>query len=654
MELSKLFIQRRFMKKYSQLFLLSSALLSVFSAQLTVQASEANNASKSSNPTTLASDVTVNVSGNSVSINYIRSQVQNPYTISHAVWSDENGQDDLKWYSAPQTSTTVDLSQHSGYGTFHVHTYININGKMIGLNGTTFTLNRPTSQTKITTAGQIGQIHFTRNKDQKNSKIVHAIWSEENGSDDLNWYDAEQEITKFDFSKHKGYGRYFVDTYENKNGKMIYQSGTTFNLEKPNPTIQTSFPEPGIMDIRIKNVPETIYKLTVPTWSDKNGQDDLQWYAATKNPDGSYNVRVELKKHNYDTGTYHIHLYGESYVKPEFTGLAGITAQVDADKLPSEEEQKPFFSVENINQEQGTYTVKIKETSKSKSIQSVRIPIWSTTNQSNIKWYTATDNGDGTFSTTFNIRNHQALSGTYINHIYVKYKDGSEHSYATDSVSMSAEQIKTKVAVTKRSIYNYEVTVTDAYGDGNIILPTWSEVNGQDDIQWYTATKTENGIYKFTIDTQKHTGSGLFHTHVYRNLNGKMIGLTGTSYQVEKPAISFQPNYAAATTYPKGQCTWGAKALAPWAGNYWGNGGDWAASARRAGFKTGTTPQVGAIICWTDGGYGHVGVVTHVASNTRIQIQEANYAGKQNIGNFRGWFNPHAAGQGAVSYIYPK
>ena len=435
---------------------------------------------------------------------------------------------------------------------------------------------------------------------------------------------------------------------------MIGLNGTTFNLEKPNPTIQTSFPEPGIMDIQIKNVPETIYKLTVPTWSDRNGQDDIQWYTATKNPDGSYSVRIELKKHNYDTGAYHIHLYGESYVKPEFTGLAGITAQVDADKLPSEEEQKPFFSVENINQEQGTYTVKVSETSKSKPIQSVRVPIWSTSNQSNIKWYTATNNGDGTFTATFDIRNHQVLSGTYTNHIYVKYKDGSEHSYATDSVAMSAEKIKTKVSVAKRSTYLYEVTVTDAYGDGKISLPTWSEVNGQDDIQWYTATKAGNGIYKFTVDTQKHTGSGLFHTHVYRNLNGQMIGLTGTSYQVEKPAVSFQPNYAAATTYPKGQCTWGAKALAPWAGNYWGNGGDWAASARRAGFKTGTTPQVGAIICWTDGGYGHVGVVTHVASNTRIQIQEANYAGKQYIGNFRGWFNPHAAGQGAVSYIYPK
>ena len=98
MELSKLFIQRRFMKKYSQLFLLSSTILGVFSAQLTAQASEADNAQKSSNPAILASNITVNVSGNTASINYTRSQTQVPYTIYHAVWSDENGQDDIKWY----------------------------------------------------------------------------------------------------------------------------------------------------------------------------------------------------------------------------------------------------------------------------------------------------------------------------------------------------------------------------------------------------------------------------------------------------------------------------------------------------------------------------------------------------------------------------
>ena len=108
-----------------------------------------------------------------------------------------------------------------------------------------------------------------------------------------------------------------------------------------------------------------------------------------------------------------------------------------------------------------------------------------------------------------------------------------------------------------------------------------------------------------------------------------------------------------ASTYPVGQCTWGVKTLAPWAGNYWGNGGQWAASAAAAGFRVGSQPQVGAIACWTDGGYGHVAVVTAVQSSTSIQVSEANYLGQQSIGNYRGWFDPTTA-QGTVSYIYPN
>ncbi|MGT2810567.1 peptidoglycan hydrolase PcsB [Streptococcus intermedius] len=116
-----------------------------------------------------------------------------------------------------------------------------------------------------------------------------------------------------------------------------------------------------------------------------------------------------------------------------------------------------------------------------------------------------------------------------------------------------------------------------------------------------------------------------------------------------------RPTYnSSASTYPVGQCTWGAKTLAPWAGDYWGNGAQWAASAAATGFRTGSTPQVGAIISWNDGGYGHVAVVTAVESPTRIQVSEANYAGHQAIGNYRGWFNPAAAGQGSFTYIYPN
>ena len=119
-------------------------------------------------------------------------------------------------------------------------------------------------------------------------------------------------------------------------------------------------------------------------------------------------------------------------------------------------------------------------------------------------------------------------------------------------------------------------------------------------------------------------------------------------------AVVATPSYSlSASTYPVGQCTWGAKTLAPWAGDFWGNGGQWAASAAAAGFRTGSQPQVGAIACWNDGGYGHVAVVTAVQSANNIQVSEANYAGNQSIGNHRGWFDPTNA-QGYVTYIYPN
>ena len=119
--------------------------------------------------------------------------------------------------------------------------------------------------------------------------------------------------------------------------------------------------------------------------------------------------------------------------------------------------------------------------------------------------------------------------------------------------------------------------------------------------------------------------------------------------------VTHRPTYSTnASSYPTGECTWGAKTLAPWAGDYWGNGAQWATSAAAAGFRTGSTPQVGAIACWNDGGYGHVAVVTAVSSSTSIQVSESNYGGNRTIGNKRGWFNPTTTSEGFVTYIYPN
>lgn len=116
-------------------------------------------------------------------------------------------------------------------------------------------------------------------------------------------------------------------------------------------------------------------------------------------------------------------------------------------------------------------------------------------------------------------------------------------------------------------------------------------------------------------------------------------------------SVSVEPT---ANTYPWGQCTWGVKNLAPWAGPFWGNADQWANSAAAEGFEVGTTPVAGAIAVWSG---MHVAYVTDVQNEHSIQVLESNYGGNQNIGNYRGWFDPtaqHGFGGGTVSYIYPK
>ena len=112
----------------------------------------------------------------------------------------------------------------------------------------------------------------------------------------------------------------------------------------------------------------------------------------------------------------------------------------------------------------------------------------------------------------------------------------------------------------------------------------------------------------------------------------------------------------AGNTYPWGQCTWYVKQVAPWAGNNWGNGGQWGYSAAAAGFRVDHSPAAGSIIVflpgqsvggqWTaDGAYGHVAYVESVNGNS-VTISQGGM----------GFSNPAGPNtqtiSGAGSYIY--
>lgn len=92
-------------------------------------------------------------------------------------------------------------------------------------------------------------------------------------------------------------------------------------------------------------------------------------------------------------------------------------------------------------------------------------------------------------------------------------------------------------------------------------------------------------------------------------------------------------------SYPDGQCTWWAcmrgRRLGMDVGRYWGNGGDWAASAAGLGYEVTTSnPVSGAIVSFppgvqgADATYGHVAVVEKVDPSAGILlISEMNVKG---------------------------
>ncbi len=78
--------------------------------------------------------------------------------------------------------------------------------------------------------------------------------------------------------------------------------------------------------------------------------------------------------------------------------------------------------------------------------------------------------------------------------------------------------------------------VSDVNGVQKVSLPTWSEIDGQDDIIWYTATRQSDGTYRQHVNVSDHKNStGVYNVHLYYVENsGKLVGVGGTTVNVQK------------------------------------------------------------------------------------------------------------------------
>ncbi|MGT2682059.1 GBS Bsp-like repeat-containing protein, partial [Streptococcus porci] len=213
-----------------------------------------------------------------------------------AVWSQIGGQDDLKWYTLQNGQTTVPYNNHWEYGLYHLHAYLRdkATGKMTFAKSETITLAQPALKTTITATSQTSFEVTVSNVPAYFHKLYIPIWSATNGQDDLKWYEGQKQSNgtykvSVDIDNHKSStGLYHIHYYEGKpNGKKAYVGQASYNQPVPKaPALSVKVLNDRSFEVTITNVPAKYSKVLLPTWTSKNGQDDLKWYQAQKQSNG--------------------------------------------------------------------------------------------------------------------------------------------------------------------------------------------------------------------------------------------------------------------------------------------------------------------------------------------------------------------------------
>lgn len=348
------------------------------------------------------------------------------------VWTDKSGQDDLIWYNAAKQANgdykvAVKVSDHKNeLGDYNVHLYyIESTGKMVGVTGTKTTVTNEVPQSGLNLPSQ-GSYTFTSRVEVKSQPKMSAPTEftfdkgEKINYDKVLDADSHQWISYVSYSGTRRYIPIALSTQPVK--PAIERTGKLTIDSQSN----------GDFNVVVSEVsdPNGIAEVKVPVWTDKSGQDDLVWYDAAKQSDGTYKVAVKLSDHKNERGTYNVHLY---YI--DKTGSKhGVTATQTTVAQPVVEKNK--LSIENKTSK--GFDVIVSNLSFSTPVTQVKVPVWSSqSGQDDLVWYDAAKQSNGNYKVSVSVSNHKNSSGEYNVHLY--YLDNTGKMYGIAGTTTTVE-----------------------------------------------------------------------------------------------------------------------------------------------------------------------------------------------------------------------
>ena len=428
--------------------------------------------------------------------------------VSVPIWSEKNGQDDIIWYNATRLNNgnykvNVSLTDHKNErGLYNVHLYyVETNGKLVGVGGTTYTVPAKVEETHTTTSYSLPDSGTYTFKERSSIKAEPRVASPE-----LAYYDAGMSVNYDKIVSGDGYQWLSYLSY-NGNRRYVAVSKLAQQESKPSGTINIENLSNLGFDVHITNVSggdKAIQGVSVPVWTAKNGQDDLVWHQADRQSDGSYKVRINVSDHKAEAGEYIVHLY---YVQDgKMVGIGGTSTTVPVQN-----------STRHDLPASGSYTFTARTGIKAEpSVASPELAYYDAGMSVN---YDKIVSGDG----------YQWLS-------YLSF-NGNRRYVAVAKLAQQESKPSGTINIENLSNLGFDVHITNVSGGDKAIqgvsVPVWTVKDGQDDLVWHQADRQSDGSYKVRINVGDHKSeAGEYIVHLYYVQDGKMVGIGGTSTTV--------------------------------------------------------------------------------------------------------------------------
>ena len=428
--------------------------------------------------------------------------------VSVPIWSEKNGQDDIIWYNATRLNNgnykvNVSLTDHKNErGLYNVHLYyVETNGKLVGVGGTTYTVPAKVEETHTTTSYSLPDSGTYTFKERTGIKAEPRVASPE-----LAYYVAGMSVNYDKIVSGDGYQWLSYLSY-NGNRRYVAVAKLAQQESKPSGTINIENLSNLGFDVHITNVSggdKAIQGVSVPVWTAQNGQDDLVWHQADRQSDGSYKVRINVSDHKAEAGEYIVHLY---YVQDgKMVGIGGTSTTV------------PVQNATRHNlPASGSYTFTARTGIKAEPrVASPELAYYDAGMSVN---YDKIVSGDG----------YEWLS-------YLSY-NGNRRYVAVAKLAQQESKPSGTINIENLSNLGFDVHITNVSGGDKAIqgvsVPVWTAQNGQDDLVWHQADRQSDGSYKVRINVSDHKAeAGEYIVHLYYVQDGKMVGIGGTSTTV--------------------------------------------------------------------------------------------------------------------------